>query len=266
MVKKELNLDGVKETMLIPLYARAWASKLPNPDFEDEVALSVIDNLDYDFSQWKGSKFNTWGCAARTVVLDKLTQEYISKHPSASIVNLACGLDDRFSRVDNGRIEWYNIDFEEVIALRKNIIEDHPRVHNLAYNMFDEKWFDEIKDKENVLVIIEGVLMYVDKKDFKELLDKLSANFEHVTVLAELMKQWMVDHQQVHDVAKKTNSVFKFGVKEGRDLIKMCPQYKYIDEYNFTDYMRRYNPLMMFFVAPILKNKNNFVSRITFDK
>ena len=266
MVKNEINLEGVKETMLIPLYARAWASKIPNADFKDEVALKVIENLDYDFSKWKGSKLNTWGCAARTVVFDKLVKEYVSLHPSASIINLACGLDDRFSRVDNGQIEWYNIDFEEIITLRKKIIEEHPRVHDLVYNMFDINWFNEIKNHEDILVVIEGVLMYVKESEVKMLLDNLAKNFEHVTVLAELMTNWMVKNQKVHDVTKKTNSSFKFGVNDGHYLIKMCPQYTYIDEYNFTDYMRRYSPFMMFLIAPFLKHKNNFVALIKFDR
>jgi O-methyltransferase involved in polyketide biosynthesis len=71
-------------------------------------------------------------------------------------------LDDRFTRVDNGRIKWYNIDFENVIKLREKLIEKNERVYNISSSALDFKWIDEIENKENVLIIAEGFLMYLE--------------------------------------------------------------------------------------------------------
>ena len=155
-MKEKVDLSSVSETMLVPLYARAIESKKKNPDFVDNTALKVMDNLDYDFKKrFKDStnKMNFWGCSARTVILDREANKYIKEHPSSTVVNLACGLDDRFSRVDNSRIKWYNVDFEDIINLREKLIDKNDRVVNIASSALDFAWMDRVEDKEDVLVI-----------------------------------------------------------------------------------------------------------------
>ena len=102
-MKEKVDLTGVSKTLLIPLLSRAIESKKENPDFIDQTAVDIIDSLDYDFKKrFKESKnkLNFWGCAARTVILDEHTNEFIKNNPKCTIINLACGLDNRFTRVD----------------------------------------------------------------------------------------------------------------------------------------------------------------------
>lgn len=133
-MKEKIDFTGVSETMLVPLYSRALESKRKNPQFVDNTAVEVINSLDYNFQKkFKNStnKLNFWGCSARTVIIDKQTADFINSNPNCTIINLACGLDDRFSRVDNGQIKWYNIDFEDVIDLREKVIKNNDRVINI---------------------------------------------------------------------------------------------------------------------------------------
>jgi hypothetical protein len=57
--------------------------------------------------------------------------EFIEKHPEATIVNIGCGLDTTFSRIDNGKIQFYELDLPDVIALRKNLRFEHDLRHEL---------------------------------------------------------------------------------------------------------------------------------------
>ena len=69
-MKEKVDLSGVTETMLVPLYSRALEAERKNPQFIDETAVKVMDSLDYDFKKkFKDStnKMNFWGCCARTV-------------------------------------------------------------------------------------------------------------------------------------------------------------------------------------------------------
>lgn len=50
-MKEKINLTGVNETMLVPLYARAKESKKNNPEFIDKTAIKIINNLDYDLGK-----------------------------------------------------------------------------------------------------------------------------------------------------------------------------------------------------------------------
>ncbi len=46
------------------------------------------------------------GVIARTIMLDRQLRDIIKNHPDTAIVNVGAGFDDRFSRMDNGRILW----------------------------------------------------------------------------------------------------------------------------------------------------------------
>ncbi len=237
-MKEKVDLSGVTETMLVPLYSRALEAERMNPQFIDETAVKVMDSLDYDFKKkFKDStnKMNFWGCCARTVIIDDFARDFIQKNPDCSVVNIGCGLDDRFSRVDNGRLVWYNIDLPEVMELRNKLIEKNDRIVNISVSVFDYSWMERVANKENLLVIAEGVLMY--------------------------MAEWMVKNQKVHDTVRSTGAVFKWGVKESRDFESDIPDYELVEDMNLTEGMKRYSPLFIRIVSPFLKPRNNRIAR-----
>ena len=261
MEKEKITLTGVNETLFVPLYARALESRKPDHLFYDETAVRVIDSLDYDFAKHGKSKMNMWGCAARTLLFDQQAARHIAAYPDCCVINMACGLDDRFHRVDNGRIHWYNIDFPDVIALRQELIEPNDRVQDLACSVFDYAWMDEIQNKDHALVIAEGFLMYVTAEEAKALFTTIAQRFTHTTLLLELMSQWMVDHQKLHNTTHTNDVTFKWGLEQTADFTALCPQYELTGEYNFTDGMKHFAPLRMAFIAPILRKKNNRMGR-----
>lgn len=262
-MKEKIDLSAVSETMLVPLYARAIESKKENPEFIDQTAIKVMESLDYNFKKrFKTStnKMNFWGCSARTVILDNLTKEYIKENPDATIINIACGLDDRFSRVDNGQIIWYNLDFEDIIDLREKLIEKNDRIINIASSALDFTWMDKIENNENVLVIAEGFLMYLDEKEVEELFNQISQKFKNVKLLIELMSNWMVKNQKAHDTVRTTGAVFKWGINESKDFEKLCPSYELLSEYNLTDLMKKYSPIFIRLISPVLRSRNNRIA------
>lgn len=96
--------------MLQSFYARAKYSKSKGHKFYDAIAVGIVEKLDYDFSiAEKDSKMNQ-GVIARTLVFDELVSDFIRRYPNCTVVNIACGLDTRFYRMDNGTIIWYNLD------------------------------------------------------------------------------------------------------------------------------------------------------------
>lgn len=112
----KVMLDGVEETMLIPLLIKADETKRPNPHIRDEKAVEMVSRIDYDFSKFKNKSMSHAGVIARTVMIDRETRKFISSHPDAVCITVGCGLDARFYRMDNGRIDWYDLDLSNVIA------------------------------------------------------------------------------------------------------------------------------------------------------
>lgn len=257
MTKEKINLSGVNETMLVPLYARALESRKKKPAFYDETAVRTVEALDYDFTKHGKSKMNMWGCAARTIIFDREVSSYIKDHPNCSVINLACGLDDRFNRVDNGTILWYNLDFENVIMIREKIVPARERVQNISTSVLDFAWIDQITNKEEVLIIAEGLLMYLQEKEVQTLFEKISSAFKSCTLLLELMSTWMVKNQKIHDTVKLTTAVFTWGVEASEDFTRLCPMYKMTGEFNLTDTMKRFSPIFISLISPMLRSCNN---------
>ena len=117
------------------------------------------------------------GWVARSLHTDRTAREFIKQHPEATIVNIGCGLDTTFSRIDNGKILFYELDLPDVIELRKNFYEDSNRHKSIASSFLDtDKWFEQIEVKDSLLFLAGGVLYYFEEEQIKEFFIK-SADF-----------------------------------------------------------------------------------------
>jgi O-methyltransferase involved in polyketide biosynthesis len=125
----------------------------------------------------------------------------------------------------------------------------------------DFKWIDEIENKENVLIIAEGFLMYLEENEVKSLFNQISQNFKNVEILIELMSMWMVKNQKVHDTTRTTGAVFRWGIENSIDFEKLCSEYKLIEEYNLTNQMKKYSPIFITLISPFLRKRNNRIAK-----
>ncbi|MGE5410463.1 MAG: class I SAM-dependent methyltransferase, partial [Clostridiales bacterium] len=119
--KTAIELGSVQLTLLLPLWGRAVETKKSRPLLKDPTALEIISKIDYDFSAMAQSvdDVTQFEWIARSIHMDKAIREFLGKHPKATIVNVGCGLDTTFDRVDNGSLRWYDLDLPDVIELRE---------------------------------------------------------------------------------------------------------------------------------------------------
>lgn len=177
--KIKVDKGNIQETLLLPLWGRAYETQKDKPRLIDEKAVEIIDKLDYDFSAIAETQsMSQHGWVARSLHTDKMALEFIKKHPEATIVNLGCGLDTTFSRVDNGKIMFYELDLPDVIALRKNFYADSSRHKSIASSFLDTKWFEEIEVKDGLLFLAGGVLYYFRDEQVKEFFIKAADYFK----------------------------------------------------------------------------------------
>ncbi|MDR2081283.1 MAG: class I SAM-dependent methyltransferase [Campylobacteraceae bacterium] len=172
MSKEFSNLQGIQKTLMLPLWGRAVFGRLYPEILDDKEAVNIISSLDYDFSQIEKA-FGEYGglCyIVRAKKIDDTIKRFIAKRPNAAIVNIGAGFDTAFSRVDNGAIHWYDIDLDEVIALRKKIIPEKIRNRYIAKSVFDYSWFKEIDFEKGILFVGGGVFYFFTEDKIKELL------------------------------------------------------------------------------------------------
>ena len=109
------NLNAVSQTLLIPLYFRAMESHRPDALVRDPKAVELVGRLDHDFSGIQRLKDEQVNYLLRMREFDRLAWTFLAEHPDGVIVDLGCGLDTRFERIDNGQLDWYGLDLPEVI-------------------------------------------------------------------------------------------------------------------------------------------------------
>ena len=160
----EQTLKGIPETLLIPLWAKAVETKLSNPIIKDYKAVEMLEQIDYDFMKFDDEWATQISIAVRTEILDNATKAFIHKNHDSVIVNIGCGLDTRYSRLDNGKIRWYDLDLPESIKFRKQFFKETDRYHMIAKSVFDYRWIQEIPKGKPILYLLKAYLCILPKK------------------------------------------------------------------------------------------------------
>lgn len=232
------NLKGVSETLLIPLWARATETKHPYPIIKDVKAVEMMDKIEYDFSnkEWPTHVIQT-AIAVRTEILDNIINYFISRYSDAVIINIGCGLDTRFSRLDNGRIYWYDLDLPEPIRIRKQFFEETDRYKMIAKSVFDYSWTDEINaSNKPVLIIAEGILMFFTEQEIKDLINNLITMFKGAEMLFEIIPPLLAKQIKKYDTKFQKTAPFQWGIENGKEMEKLNDMIEFIAEWNYFDY------------------------------
>lgn len=230
MEDKKINplLTGSAETMLQSFYARAKYSRKKNAKFYDAKAIELVGKIDYDFSKAENDSTMSNGVIARTIVFDELVKDFINKNPDCTVVNIACGLDTRFYRMDNGRIIWYNVDLPETIEVRDAIYHESGRVSTIGISATDPAWADKVTKRGKMLFIIEGLSMYLTSDENAQMLSIIRDKFDNATVLMECLAKKWVNKEHTEKSIQDTGAKFMFGADTFDDLGKAADGFRCI--------------------------------------
>jgi O-methyltransferase involved in polyketide biosynthesis len=168
---KEIKLGSVQETMLLPLWGRAVETQKQKPLLVDNKAVSIINSIPYDFTTISNNirTLTRISWIARSIFFDKKIKEFVNVNPYATVVNVGCGLDTTFDRIDNGKINWIDLDLPDAIDLRKQFFQEFDRRRFIAKSVFDTSWYNDTKNKDNVMLLIAGVLYYFEESEVRKL-------------------------------------------------------------------------------------------------
>jgi O-methyltransferase involved in polyketide biosynthesis len=235
----KIQLSGVPETLLIPLWARAVEGRKTNPIVYDNKATEILSQIDYDFSKFESSRLSQLGVSIRTMLLDNAVSTFIKHNSEAVVINLGVGLDTLHERLGLKDIDWYELDLPESIELRRRFFTESQRYHFISRSIFDTSWMDEIEDAGRpVLLIAEGLFMYFTEEELKPLFKKLVDRFAGAEMLLEVLGPFLVGKGKRHDSVSKIDSKveFKWGIKDSRDIMRWCHGINFIEEWCYFDY------------------------------
>ena len=182
-MKHKIEKNTVQETLVIPLYSRKLCTELYPNLFQDETAVRLIDQIDYDFSEAEKNsrglmqRFGSLEVAMRQNDLAFEVRDYLKSHPNAAVVNLGCGLDSTGRSCDNGSCKIYNLDFPDVIAVRNELLPSGDREQNIPCDLNDTAWFSKIDATGGAIFFASGVFYYFLTEQVKVLVQTMADAF-----------------------------------------------------------------------------------------
>lgn len=231
--KNPINLTGVPATLLISLRARCLESLDPKGIIKDDRSVEIARALGCDISPGSESFFTQVGTAQRTIVFNDYTNEFLSRYPDGTVVNLACGLDTRFERLDNGQVRWFDLDFPDVIELRRRFFKESERYRYIEKSALDFTWLDDVPKDRPVFITAEGLSCYFTEEQMRELLTRVANAFDNVEFAIEAISPFMVKHTDKHPSMKDQEAQFKWGIKSGREIDTWKTGFRFVSERYF---------------------------------
>jgi O-methyltransferase involved in polyketide biosynthesis len=178
------QLENVSETLLVPLFFRAKET-LERGIISDYKAVEIVDRIDYNFQKMASDHITQTIIAVRTKMLDRIVDRYIKSTPNPVIINLGAGLDTRHIRF--GHVKWYQLDLEQPILLRSLFFPGHEQ--KIVKSIFDFSWINDVEEKEDVLIIAEGILMYFTEQQVRRLFQQIGVNFSNSRVVFDTIPE-----------------------------------------------------------------------------
>lgn len=264
------NLSGVAETLLLPLYIRAMESQRPDALIKDEKAVALINKLNPDSSWIKKMRIDEddkVGLVLRNREFDRYARDFLARYSEAVVVHIGCGLDSRFERVDNGTVEWYDLDLPEVIEQRRKLIgEEGTHDHFLSCSVFDSAWLNTVSvhRQRPFLFLAEGVLVYFEEAQVKSLFLTLRDQFPGAELVCDAFSPYMVWLNNLRIANTKIGARYHWGLTRGKDVEKWGDGIYLLDEWF---YFSRPEPRLaharwMRYIPPLAKASGIFHYRL----
>lgn len=222
--KATVDLTGAAQTMLTTLYLKALDADFERPVLGDRYAKAAIAQLDYD---WREIGLTArWAplVTVRTAQYDIWVRQFLQTHERATIVHLGCGLDSRVFRIDPGpNVEWYDVDYPAVISLREKIYPARDHYRLVATSATSAEWIDEIPCDRPVLLLAEGISMYLTQDEGVALLRHFVDRFPSGELQIDFYNWLGIKSQKAQTLVRRSGSTLHWAVNTPDDVMSRVP-------------------------------------------
>ena len=256
MSNSSIALPDVAETGMLTFYCHVIESQSPNPILLDEKAVEISRQLSPIFAnsssgilrnlaKGKIKKELVTHITLRAKKYDEYVNSFLKGNPDGVIVNIGCGMDSRFHRIDNGKVTFFDLDLPEMIEYKKQFYKETDRYHLIATSVFDYAWMDQVEKigKRPVLFMAEGVFMYLDGEKVKDLILTLQSRFPGSELVCEVVTAMFTRKPWNRMVALKMNqqlgvgkaAAFTFGIESSREMETWHTGIEFLDDWSYFD-------------------------------
>lgn len=252
--RTQFSLSDVSATMLLTLYARAKESQSANPILVDEKAVELFEQIKPLAAQAAGELYRkvvegdlpetlNQTMALRARHFDQQCRDFLRRYPDGAIVNLGCGLDTRFFRLDDGRLHLTDLDLPDVIALKRQLIVETDRYRMIASSVLDFSWMDQVVEEPPTLFLAEGLFMYLPLEDVKALVLALQARFPGCELVCEVFNSgWLhgwrgklIKRKLQSNMSMGAGAMFQSGIADSDSMEQWRSGIRFLDDWSFVD-------------------------------
>jgi O-methyltransferase involved in polyketide biosynthesis len=249
------GIGDVASTSFITLYCHALETLSDNPLLSDPKSVEIMTELNKTLSPSENTLDRTLvsGTLDRRLVVhiairakkyDDYARDFLKKFPEGVIVNIGCGLDSRFLRVDNERVIFYDLDLPEILRIRKTFFEETERYHLISSSVLDFDWMAVVRKHSGpFLFMAEGVFMYLEGSDVRSLVLNLQEMFPGSELVCEVVNSFwlrsplkkMLDYKLQRQVHMGKDATFRSGISDGREMEQWHSGIHFLDEWSYFD-------------------------------
>jgi O-methyltransferase involved in polyketide biosynthesis len=238
MQTEKVRLTKERETYLPTLYGKALDSRAEHPILGDTFADEVVNRIDFDFKKLGLPQGGAITLPMRARHLDAWSREFLAAHPETTVLHLGCGLDSRVFRIDPpATVRWYDVDLPDVIELRRRLYPERHDYEMIASSVTDLPWLDGIAGDRPVLVVAEGLLEYLPRKDALALFNRITGKFPSGQIIFDAYSRLTVGIINLmvklttlrsKPTAAGASAFLPWGLDDPRDLEREVPRLRLI--------------------------------------
>ena len=232
-----------QESLFLTLGSRALDSRLPRPFLGDTMADEIITRIGYGLDKFPTLNTKTlhqrskvFDVAVRAKRFDEMVRQFVLRQPDAVVLDLGAGLDGRMFRVNPPpTIDWYDIDFPEVVELRRQLLPASAQAHGVGADLTDPDWLDGIPNDRPALLVADGLVPFLAKNDFVSLLNRLTNHFPNGELVLNgytTYALWSFKHTRA--MAPIAGGVINNGFNDPRQLERWVDGLTLLDEIFLT--------------------------------
>jgi O-methyltransferase involved in polyketide biosynthesis len=216
----QISLHGIQRTLLVPLACRAIESARPDAILHDPRALALYKALDGSRDFLLGmSEHDQLFTVMRMRKFDAFARAFLARNPGGLVVDIGCGLDTRFDRLDDGQMHWLGLDLPEVISLRQSWLPNADRCQTIARSMFGLDWLDEVaRINKPTIFLAEGVFPYFSTRELKPMLMTMAKRFPAGELVFDAMAPFVIWLHKSSSILKRSGTEARWDAKNPAEL------------------------------------------------
>src|SRR5262249_55673015 len=128
---------------------------------------------------------------------------------------------------------WYDVDFPDVIALRQQLYPPRQGYQMIGSSVIDLAWLDGVPGGMPVIVVAEGLMMYVPEQEAAALLRRITQQFSAGQVAFDAYSGAMT--RLLSRLARVGGAKVElvWGINDPRDLEKLVPGLRLVESVEF---------------------------------